>query len=82
MKSQLLLTLSLYAFSSFSAIATSTQCTDAEKQQNIANTQIMLLTSFNGPVKSVMMTSTLPNDGRFKAFKGKFSLMNVESAER
>lgn len=75
MKSQLfLLSLSLYAFSSFSAIAASTQCTDAEKQTNISNTTIMLLSSFNGPVKSVTMTSTLPNDGRFKALKGEIQL--------
>ncbi|HEK2896061.1 hypothetical protein [Proteus terrae] len=71
MKSQLLLiTFSLYAFSSFSAIAASTQCTDIEKQTNIANNDIILLSSYNGPVKSVTMTSTIPHDGRFKAFKG------------
>ncbi|HEK0786479.1 hypothetical protein ACPAVH_22030 [Enterobacteriaceae bacterium TYF_5] len=71
MKSQLLLiTFSLYAVSSFSAIAASTQCTDIEKQTNIANNDIILLSSYNGPVKSVTMTSTIPHDGRFKAFKG------------
>lgn len=70
MKSQLLLiTFSLYAVSSFSAIAASTQCTDIEKQTNIANNEIILLSSYNGPVKSVTMTSTIPHDGRFKAFK-------------
>ncbi|MBI6529121.1 hypothetical protein JEP40_08335 [Proteus vulgaris] len=75
MKSQLfLLSLSLYAFSSSSAIAASTQCTATEKQKNISNTTIMLLSSFNGPVKSVTMTSTLPNDGRFKALKGEIHL--------
>lgn len=71
MKSQLLLIIfSLYAVSSFSAIAASTQCTDIEKQTNIANNDIILLSSYNGPVKSVTMTSTIPHDGRFKAFKG------------
>lgn len=71
MKLQLLLIiLSLYAVSSFSAIAASTQCTDTEKQTNIANNNIILLTSYNGPVKSVTMTSTIPHDGRFKALKG------------
>ncbi|MGA4655724.1 hypothetical protein [Proteus terrae] len=71
MKLQLLLIiLSLYAVSSFSAIAASTQCSDTEKQTNIANNNIILLTSYNGPVKSVAMTSTIPHDGRFKALKG------------
>ncbi|MBG5951138.1 hypothetical protein I5E72_15470 [Proteus terrae] len=71
MKLQLLLIiLSLYAVSSFSAIAASTQCTDTEKQTNIANNDIILLSSYNGPVKSVTMTSTIPHDGRFKALKG------------
>lgn len=74
MKSPLLLTLSLYAVSSFSAIAASPQCPDTEKQKNIANTTIMLLSSYNGPVKSVTMTSTIPHDGRFKALKGEILL--------
>lgn len=74
MKSRLLLTLSLYAVSSFSVFASSNQCTDAAKQINIANSTIMLLSSYNGPVKSVIMTSTIPDDGRFKALKGEIQL--------
>lgn len=69
-KQLLLITFFLYAVSSFSAIAASTQCTDTEKQTNIANNDIILLSSYNGPVKSVTMTSTIPHDGRFKALKG------------
>ncbi|QKJ48539.1 hypothetical protein G9394_07460 [Proteus vulgaris] len=45
---QLLITLSLYAASSLPAIATTTQCTETEKQTNIANSDIMLLISYNG----------------------------------
>lgn len=67
---QLLIPLSLYAASSLPAVAASTQCTDTDKQTNITNNNIVLLTSYNGPVKSVIMTSTLPHDGRFKAFQG------------
>lgn len=67
---RLLITLSLYVASSLPVIAASTQCTDTEKQINIANNDIILLISYNGPVKSVTMTSTIPRDGRFKAFKG------------
>lgn len=71
--------LSLYAISSSPAIAASAQCTNTEKQTNIANSDIILLSSYNGPVKSVTMTSTIPHDGRFKALKVKSTLMNVES---
>ncbi|MCT6518323.1 MULTISPECIES: hypothetical protein [Enterobacterales] len=66
----LFITLSFCAVSSLPAVAASTQCTETEKQANIANSDIMLLISYNGPVKSVTMTSTIPHDGRFKALKG------------
>lgn len=67
---RLLIPLSLYTISLSPAIAASAQCTNTEKQTNIANSDIILLSSYNGPVKSVTMTSTIPHDGRFKALKG------------
>lgn len=70
MKSRLLLTVSLCALSSFSFLANaSTSCDTTAKDINLANNTVALLDSYSGPVKSVVMTSTLPNDGRFKAIK-------------
>ncbi|WP_193015142.1 hypothetical protein [Proteus sp. FME41] len=74
MKSPLLLILAFYTTSSFSAVTPPRQCTDTEKQNNIANNTIILLNSYNGPIKSITMTSTLPDDGRFKALKGEIKL--------
>lgn len=70
MKSQSLLILSIYVGSSFSAMAAPSLCAEDKIQVNHANNSIMLLTDYNGPVKSVIMTSTIPADGRFKALQG------------
>ncbi len=67
---RLLIALSLYAVSSLPAIADPIQCSETEKQTNITNNHIILFSSYNGPIKSVTMTSTIPHDGRFKALKG------------
>ncbi|OAT37059.1 hypothetical protein [Proteus myxofaciens] len=70
MKSPLLVALSLTTFCSFSALASTSECTNAERQKNLANNSIALFDTLNGPVKSVIMSSSLPDDGRFKALKG------------
>lgn len=67
---RLLIALSLYAVSSLPAIADPIQYSETEKQTNITNNHIILFSSYNGPIKSVTMTSTIPHDGRFKALKG------------
>ncbi|WP_193015141.1 hypothetical protein [Proteus sp. FME41] len=45
-------------------------CDDVQKQVNTSNNMVTMLEYYNGPVKSIITTSTLPEHGRFKAFKG------------
>lgn len=74
MKPALLFTLSLCAIYSSSAFADTTQCSENEKQINSANNAVISLISYNGPIKSIVMTSSIPADGRFKALKGEMQL--------
>lgn len=70
MKSRLLLTFSFFAFSSFPLLANaSAECNEVDKDINFANNTIVALEAFTGPIKSIVTTSTLPPDGRFKAIK-------------
>lgn len=71
MKLSLLFIFSLYTlFISLPAFATSTSCKDLQKQVNQSNNMPTLLEFYYGPIKSIIITSTLPEKGRFKAYKG------------
>ncbi|MEQ4922327.1 hypothetical protein [Proteus hauseri] len=74
MKSRLLLTFSLCTLASFPLLANaSVQCNEVDKDINFANNSIVTLEAFTGPIKSIVMTSTLPSDGRFKAIKSEIT---------
>lgn len=71
MKLSLLFIFSLYTlFVSLPVFATSTSCTDRQKQVNLSNNMPVMLEFYYGPIKSMIKTSTLPEKGRFKAYKG------------
>ncbi|MBG6029321.1 MULTISPECIES: hypothetical protein [Proteus] len=57
-------------FMSLPVFATSTSCKDQQKQVNQSNNMPTLLEFYYGPIKSIIITSTLPEKGRFKAYKG------------
>ncbi|MBI6218215.1 hypothetical protein ACNARK_16235 [Proteus sp. DFP240708] len=71
MKLSLLFIFSLYTlFISLPVFATSTSCKVLQKQVNQSNNMPTLLEFYYGPIKSISITSTLPENGRFKAYKG------------
>ncbi|QIF94545.1 hypothetical protein [Proteus vulgaris] len=55
---------------SFSASAKGSLCDKTHRQSNSAKSMVSMLDYYNGPVKSVITSSQLPDEGRFKAFKG------------
>lgn len=71
MKIPLLFIFSLYTlFISHPTFAASASCNDQQKQVNLSNNMPTLLEFYYGPIKSIIITSTLPEKGRFKAYKG------------
>lgn len=71
MKIPLLFIFSLYTlFISYPTFAASASCNDQQKQVNLSNNMPTLLEFYYGPIKSIIITSTLPEKGRFKAYKG------------
>ncbi|MEQ4922328.1 hypothetical protein [Proteus hauseri] len=74
MKLKLFSIFSLYTLGSFSVFATPISCTEKQKQINVANNIVTMLDFHNGPVKSIITTSTLSKDGRFKAYQNETRL--------
>lgn len=71
MKLQLFFIVSLYIpITTFSAFAISASCNPALREANQANNMVVMADFYYGPVKSIITTSTLPEQGRLKAFKG------------
>ncbi|ATN00203.1 MULTISPECIES: hypothetical protein [Proteus] len=71
MKLSLLFIFSLYTlFISLPAFAMPASCDKSQKQVNQSNNMPAMLEFYYGPIKSIIITSTLPEKGRFKAYKG------------
>ena len=71
MKLPLILIFSLCTlFITPSAFAIQISCDESQKQINIANNAFITINFTYGPVKSINITSKLPEKGRLKAFQG------------
>lgn len=71
MKLPLIFTFSLCTlFITPSTFAIQTSCNESQKQINTTNSTFITINFIYGPIKSISITSKLPENGRLKAFKG------------